>query len=673
MENLPTPFHTGELAIQEKMGVREQVHAYAPRFVRSYLPEQHSELLETLPFILVGSIDSDNQPTASILFGFPGFISASSETTVSFEAHAVPGDPLADNMQINAPLGFLAIEFDTRRRNRMNGKVASVGKEAFSISLDQTFGNCPQYIQSRTFDYEAYDPRSILNVEVSENPDAARVKDQIETADTFFIASSHFEDEDDIKHGVDVSHRGGKPGFVKVENGVITFPDFSGNNHFNTIGNIVLNPKVGLLFPDFETGDLLQIEGEAHIIWEGPEVLAIEGAQRLVTVIITKSRRIANAIPANWHFHDYSPSLQTTGSYVDGQTTADVSDWRTLRLERIERESDVINSFYFTPTDGEPTRSYVAGQHLPLRHPSKPKAMRTYTLSRAPSGDEYRISVKREPEGEVSRLFHGKLRVGDKIEAKAPAGQFHLGPKFDKPVLLVSAGVGITPMIAMLEDLVNKHGCSKGKGCPHPIVFIHTAKNGEAHAFRTHPILRSAEDHGVTKFVTYTDATTLDIVEKSFNARGRVTQDQLASLLPDLNADVFLCGPAGFMQSMRDHFNELGVPDGQIRQELFGPASQPKTESIDADIPVKLSVSNSDLVWNPSKSSLLEAIEDAGVDAPFSCRSGSCGTCLTKVLQGKLDHPTGTAFETDEGEALICCAMPLSSSETITEELVLEL
>lgn len=658
MENLPTPFHKGELAIQEKMGVREQVHSYAPRFVRSYLPPQHQELLETLPFILVGSIDENEQPTASILFGFPGFVSAPTETTVEFDATPLPGDPLAENLTPDAPLGFLAIEFETRRRNRMNGKVSALSDEKFAISLGQSFGNCPQYIQARTFSYDEFDPRQTKSVSVDRAPDQVWVKNQIESADTFFIASSHFEDEADVKHGVDVSHRGGRPGFVKFENGAITFPDFSGNNHFNTLGNIVLNPKVGLLFPDFETGDLLIMHGEAAIVWEGSDVLAFEGAERLVTIRVSSMRRLSNAIPANWRFHDYSPSLQTTGSYADGGVATDSAEWNTLRLERIERESDVINSFYFTPTDGKATLPYLAGQHLPIRHPSKPKAMRTYTLSRASSGDEYRISVKREPDGEISRLLHDKLRVGDKIEAKAPAGQFHLKPNFDKPVVLVSAGVGITPMIAMLEQLVNQHGCSEGKGCPHPIVFAHTAKNGDAHAFRSHPILRSAADHGVTAFVSYTEATPYDIVEKAFDARGRLDKNQLQDLLPSADADIYLCGPLPFMEAMRTHFEALGVPASQIRQELFGPADLPSENTIDAEIPVRLAESDADFNWNPSKGSLLEAVEDAGVDAPFSCRSGSCGTCLTKVLKGKLNHPKGTTFETKPDEALICCAVP---------------
>lgn len=669
METLPTPFHKGELAIQEKMGVRDQVHSYAPRFVRSYLPEQHQELLETLPFILVGSIDEHEQPTASILFGFPGFVSAPNETTVAFEASPIQGDPLIENLSENSPLGFLAIEFETRRRNRMNGKVASISEDGFSISLGQSFGNCPQYIQSRSFTYEDYDPRKTSGVSVDDSPEQNWVKNKIETADTFFIASSHFEDTTDVKHGVDVSHRGGRPGFVKYENGTITFPDFSGNNHFNTIGNIVLNPKVGLLFPDFETGDLLIVHGNADIIWEGHEVLTFEGAQRLVTIQVTSIRRLSNAIPASWRFHDYSPSLQTTGSYADAGTATDTAEWRTLRLERIERESDAINSFYFAPIDGKGTSAYLAGQHLPLRHPSKPKAMRTYTLSRAASGDEYRISVKREPDGEVSRLLHDKLRVGDKIEAKDPAGQFHLKPDFDKPVVLVSAGVGITPMIAILEQLVNQHGCSEGKGCPHQIVFVHTAKNGDAHAFTNHPILRSATDHGVSKFVTYTEATALDVVEKAFDARGRLTKDQLKSLLPDSDSDVYLCGPLRFMEAMRVNFEQLGVPSNQIHQELFGPAELSPEDAVDAEIPVKLTTSDTDLTWNPSKSSLLEAVEDAGVDAPFSCRSGSCGTCLTKVLKGKLKHPKGTMFETQTDEALICCAVPESEDEAIELEI----
>lgn len=671
MHTLPSPFHPGELAVQDKLGVRDQVHQYAPRFVRSYLPSQHQELLGKLPFILVGSIDYEKQPTASILFGFPGFITTPSDIAINFSTQILEGDPLSANLHKGAPLGFLAIELETRRRNRMNGKVSKVNGEGFEVALGQSFGNCPQYIQARSFAYDEFDPQEVRKPTVRHQLEENELKMRVEEADTFFIASSYFEDGNDVRHGVDVSHRGGKPGFVKLDGETLLFPDFSGNNHFNTIGNIALNPKVGLLFPDFETGDLLFVHGEAGIIWDGPEVDAVEGAQRLITIRVTETILIEAAMPPAWRLHDYSPSLQTTGTFSDIQVDAKASEWRQLRLDRIERESDVINSFYLTPVDSGSLAGYKAGQHLPIRVPAKPKALRTYTISRAPSGDQYRLSVKREAGGEISRHLHDKLKVGDIIDAKAPAGQFHLSENFDKPVVFVSAGVGITPMIAMLEELVNTHGCTQGKRCPQPIVFIHAARNGDEHAFKNHPVLRAAEDHGVKVIYAYSQPKPIDLVDKSFHIRGRLKLEHLLGLLPNKNSDVYLCGPFGFMQGMRQHFIDLGVPENQISQELFGPAETTAEATPDVNVPVNLKAAGQSFSWNPSKGTLLDHIEKAGVEAPFSCRSGSCGTCITKILRGKVKHPDSTLFETQDGEALICCALP--APDQPDEELVLDL
>lgn len=669
MTTLPTPFHPGELAVQEKMGVRAQVHSYAPKFVRSYLPDQHRTLLASLPFIVVGSIDENHQPTASILFGFPGMIETPTESSVKIGVAPVQGDPLRNNLGVGSPLGFLAIEFETRRRNRMNGKVTASNGTGFEVEVDQTFGNCPQYIQARSLQHDSFNSTNHAPAVVTDPLNTKDVKTTLEAADTFFIASSYFEDATDTKHGVDVSHRGGKPGFVKYDDGVLTFPDFSGNNHFNTIGNIVLNPKVGLLFPNFETGELLFIEGKAKVIWDGPEVLAFEGAQRLISVEVTAARLLEGAMPAQWHFSDYSPSLESTGSFADAGKASTSEAWRTLRVEKVERESDVIHSFYLSAPDGGFLPTYLAGQHLPIRIPALPKSTRTYTLSRAPSGHQYRLSIKREAQGTVSRHFHDRIRVGDKIDAKAPSGQFHLQENSNKPIVLLSAGVGITPMIAMLESLVSQHGCAKGKQCKRPIAFVHAARNGNEHAFRNHPVLRSANDHGISVTYVYSQPSTQDIVDKAFHARGHIDADLLQSVMTNSESEVYLCGPSGFMKAMQENLRGIGVPANNIKQEAFGPGETNNQASVDIDIDVSLKTSDKKLVWNPSKGSLLDHLEQAGIDTPFSCRAGNCGTCLTKVLKGNLDHPEGIQYAPADGEALICCAKPFDGNPSQDLEL----
>lgn len=671
MTDLETPFHAGELTIQEKLGVRERVHSYAPKFIRSFLPQQHQDLLESLPFIVVGSVDDQQQPNASLLFGAPGFIQSPDETTVSINAAPTPGDPLHNNLHMGSPLGFLAIDFETRRRNRLTGKATKVGQSGFAIKVDQSFGNCPQYIQSRTPSYKSNQGENYPVGKILSPLPATDLSERLEKADTFFIASSYCEDANDRKHGVDVSHRGGKQGFMRLEGNTLSFPDFSGNNHYNTLGNIALNPKVGILVPDFMSGDMLYIEGVAEIIWDGPEVKAFEAAERLVTVQITKTTLVEQAMPVSWKFNDYSPSLEATGDWETGNNFANSegSLWRTLRVDRIERESSTINSFYLTATDGLPLEPYLAGQHLPVCHPSNPKTIRTYTLSKAPCGSQYRLSVKRETKGLFSRFMHDDLRVGETIQAMSPRGVFHLPQTQNRPLLLVSAGVGITPMIAMLEAAVNTTSCTNGKKPKHPIIFIHAARNGEEHAFQDHPILANPADFGVTLLVAYSKPTAQDIIDKNFHIRGRINSQSVAAVIPEGNVDAFLCGPNQFMTDMRAYLTAAGVDHQQIHQETFSGPEIEKKSMPDMKIPVELQSSSTALTWNPSQATLLEVIEDAGVDAPFSCRTGNCGTCLVKLLKGKVSHPAGVQYKPADDEALMCCAIPDEDTKNISLDL----
>jgi ferredoxin-NADP reductase len=316
-----------------------------------------------------------------------------------------------------------------------------------------------------------------------------------------------------------------------------------------------------------------------------------------------------------------------------------------------------------------PLDPYLAGQHLPIRHPSNPKATRTYTLSKAPCGSQYRLSIKRETKGVFSRFMHDDLRVGATIQAMSPGGIFHLPQTQNRPLLLVSAGVGITPMIAMLEAAVNTTSCTNGKKPKHPIIFIHAARNGEEHAFRNHPILANPADFGVTLLVAYSKPTTQDIIDKKFHIQGRINSQAVADVTPKGNIDAYLCGPDQFMTDIRAYLIATGVGHQQIHQETFGGPKIEKASVPHKEIPVQLQSRGTTLIWKPSSATLLETIENAGVDAPFSCRTGSCGTCLVKILKGKISHPASALYKPADDEALICCAIPDEDTKNISLDL----
>lgn len=305
------PFHAGELAVQQRLGVADRMRSVGQQVVRTYLPQQHREFFTQLPFVLVGSVDAQQRPWASMLVGEPGFIGSPDAGSLSFAARPVPGDPLAEGLTAGAPLGFLGIELNTRRRNRMNGRVSEVSDHGFVVAVEQTVGNCPQYIQGREMEWvrDASDlqPRQREALTALDAPARALIAQ----ADTLFIAS-HAPGT-----GADVSHRGGRAGFVHIEDDhTFLVPDFLGNFMFMTLGNLAVNPRAGVLFIDFETGDLLTLTGRAEVVWEGEllsTIAAFEGAQRAWRFHLDAGWRLRDALPLRWRFRNESPPSQNTG------------------------------------------------------------------------------------------------------------------------------------------------------------------------------------------------------------------------------------------------------------------------------------------------------------------------------------------------------------------------
>jgi hypothetical protein len=237
------------------------------------------------------------------------------------------GDPLAAHLAVGAPVGLLGIELATRRRNRMNGRIMEQDASGFAVRVGQSFGNCPQYIQARmpVFMVEPETVAAPRPVRAEGAMLSAAARALVQNADTFFIATAASRDGSPVEE-VDVSHRGGKPGFVSTseEDGrtVLTSPDFLGNFHFATLGNIALNPRAGMLFIDFASGDLLSLTGEGEVVWDGPEVAAFAGAQRLLRLRVTEGVFIPNAVPMRWSHPEFAKQLARTGSWDDAERAA---------------------------------------------------------------------------------------------------------------------------------------------------------------------------------------------------------------------------------------------------------------------------------------------------------------------------------------------------------------
>ncbi|BAZ37633.1 pyridoxamine 5'-phosphate oxidase-related FMN-binding protein [Calothrix sp. NIES-4101] len=310
-----SPFHAGELAIQARLGAQERMDKQGRRIIREYLPDQHRHFFAQLPYVIVGSIDVSGYIWASILVGEPGFLSSPDEHTLEVMAKPLYGDPLATNLADGIDIGFLGIELHTRRRNRMNGTVTAISDDGFQVRVGQSFGNCPQYIQARMFRLDEYDEKTPKPIHGLSKFTVAE-RDLITASDTFFIATAYQDESAGAAKGVDVSHRGGKPGFVRIDDDfTLTIPDFAGNCHFNTFGNLELNPHAGLLFVDFERGNLLYLSGTAEVIWSGDEISNYAGAERLLRFHLQQGYRVEGSLPLCWSNPEFSRFLDDTGSW----------------------------------------------------------------------------------------------------------------------------------------------------------------------------------------------------------------------------------------------------------------------------------------------------------------------------------------------------------------------
>ncbi len=311
-----SPFHRGERKIQDMLGVRDKMESVGGRVLRPFLLDQHREFFHDLPMVWIASLDEEGHPWGSLRWGEPGFLSAPDARQLAVGGSGPPGDPLAGHIQTDARVGLLGLMLENRRRNRLNGRVIQVSEDGgFILAVGQSFGNCPKYIQQRQWQWrQEWKTPSEASVSSHSKLSAGLIR-FLGAADTFFIATSstRLDAKPDSTAqaaaiGADMSHRGGKPGFVRViDERTIEFPDYSGNFMFNTLGNLLIDPRAALVFPNFADGDLVQCRGEAEILWEETHRVRFEGAQRVVRFHLTDVRHTRNALPFRWSAPQPSP------------------------------------------------------------------------------------------------------------------------------------------------------------------------------------------------------------------------------------------------------------------------------------------------------------------------------------------------------------------------------
>ncbi|HEX2652481.1 MAG TPA: pyridoxamine 5'-phosphate oxidase family protein [Xanthobacteraceae bacterium] len=299
---MQTPFNEDELRAQQLAGGGSTGGG-----IREFMPQQHRDFFSMLPYIFVGVLDERGWPLATMLTGAAGFVQSPDAVTLRINALPSADDPAATAFVENRDIALLGLDFSNRRRNRANGIIAAHDADGLTVAVRQSFGNCPQYIQLRDMHPSA---RTANKTEQFDHLDE-RATALITRADTFFIAS-RARSGVGAAHGADISHRGGRQGFVHVEGNVLTVPDFRGNRYFNTLGNLLGDSRAALLFLDFETGDILQIQGTAEIDWQTNNSVP-EGAERIWRCHVNRAWWRRAAMPFTGTFLEFSPTSLGTG------------------------------------------------------------------------------------------------------------------------------------------------------------------------------------------------------------------------------------------------------------------------------------------------------------------------------------------------------------------------
>jgi ferredoxin-NADP reductase/MOSC domain-containing protein YiiM len=341
--------------------------------------------------------------------------------------------------------------------------------------------------------------------------------------------------------------------------------------------------------------------------------------------------------------------------------------FRLLRISAIERESDSVVSIGLEDPDGSPLPAARAGQYLTLRlrpDGQERSLLRNYSLSGAPGAAGYRVAVKREELGLASGYLHTRIAVGDQLDIAAPRGTFILD-ETDAPVLLLSAGIGATPVLAMLHTLAQEHSDRE-------IWWLQGARSRHDHPFAAEARALLASLPNVRTHVCYSRPGPDDLQGRDFDHAGRLTASLLAELDPPRSSEAYVCGPASFMEEISAGLAALGIDASRIHTEPFGPAPglTPGIAAVPARAPhppagapgsgptIEFARSNLAVPWSEGYASLLELAEACDVPVRWSCRTGVCHNCETTVIAGALDYSPDPVEPPAEGSALICCSQP---------------
>jgi len=441
---------------------------------------------------------------------------------------------------------------------------------------------------------------------------------------------------------------------------------------------LVANRRPGFYFRVLQEGEVGAGDDIAKIT-DGPERMSVAEVDALLYLPGQTSEQLQRAlqIPAlskGWQSsfeamlqQDLSSKTAVGNPGLANEEQAPAwPGFRQMRVARIRKESDNVTSFVLAPINGQPLPVFQAGQFVVLRlfvDPGKPPVLRSYSLSDLPGADHFRISVKSELNGIGSSFLCNRTREGDRLEVSAPRGIFTLLPG-QNPVVLLSAGVGATPVMSMLHTLAAERSQRE-------IWWIYGARNRVDHPF-------AEESRSLLKqltrgrgYIVYSRPTAIDQVGTDFDAPGHVDAALLERIGVSRGSDFYLCGPSSFLRNMRDGLRNWGVLAGSVHTEIFGSleAVTPGMAQVDhtPHLPqgppgsgpsVSFARSGITAAWDRRFASLLELAEACDVPVRWSCRAGVCHTCMTGLIGGSIVYDPEPLERPAPGSVLVCCSQP---------------
>ena len=557
-------YHSGELSAQDKAGTKG-VAAELAAGKRSALnfASAHDVFLAAQSFAALACVDLKSELVwVTPLFGRPGDLTAISEKEIAVSRDCIPNLDILNFIEPGTPLSLLGIDLNRRIRHRINGvsMTSALGETSgLNLQVDEYSPNCPKYINRRDI-IPASSGTSALNKGAkAETRTELNLDDQtfVRNMDTLWIGSYA------PGVGADCNHRGGQPGFIRIVSpSTIEWPEYRGNGMFFTSGNLESYNKAGVTLVDFESGSMIQMTGVATVDWEHDG--SYEGASRKIVFHITSLVRTDDVTNHRWQRLDYSPYNPA----VSGTETIDSeSDFpQVATLAKIVEENASVTTFRFVV----PRRiAFLPGQYATFEFSNipggEPIEVRTWTLSETPNsinGDNtLDITVKRMPNGLVTNWLHDHAEVGMEVKLLGIQGEMTavsvdentLKPIVPKHLLFLSAGIGITPNLAMIRGI----GAFSLQDQT-DITMIHIERHEKDLISRSELLRRSKQ---------YPHFQYTHIISSK---EGRLTKEALQKKVPNTaSQQAYVCGPTQFMRDMTEYLVSMGVPAGQIHTESF--------------------------------------------------------------------------------------------------------